>query len=158
MLKAVIFDFDLTLFDSTLIKPYMDKRKWSLVYKNIPICSFYPDALKAIKRLRENNIKIAIVSNSPSMYVSRVLEYYSVKIDYIVCYHDVIQHKPNPDGIYKVLTHFSLSRADVIYIGDNDIDFNMANNAQIQFFGVPWGAFSQQINKMDYNILGRSKK
>ena len=158
MLKAVIFDFDLTLFDSTLIKPYMDKRKWSIVYKSIPQCSFYPGALEAIKRLRENNIKIAIVSNSPSTYVSRVLEYYGVKIDYIVCYHDVIHHKPNPDGVYKVLTHFSLSKADVIYIGDNDIDFNTANNAQVKFFGVPWGIFSQQINKIDYNILGKSKE
>ena len=155
MLKAVIFDFDLTLFDSSLIKPYMDKREWSLVYKNIPRCSFYLDALEAVKRLRENNIKIAIVSNSPSTYVSRVLRYYDVYIDYIVCYHDVIQHKPNPEGIYKVLNHFSLSKADVVYIGDNDIDFNTANHAMVQFFGVTWGNFSQHIEKIDYNILGK---
>jgi phosphoglycolate phosphatase-like HAD superfamily hydrolase len=136
----------------------MDKREWSLVYKNIPHCSFYPYVIESIKRLRENNIKITIVSNSPSIYVSKVLKYYNIYIDYIVCYHDVIQHKPNPEGVYKVLNHLSLLKTDVVYIGDNDIDFNTANNAQIQFFGVPWGNFSQQVEKIDYNILGKIKE
>ena len=35
MVKVVIFDFDLTIFDSSLVKAFMDKRLWSLVYKNL---------------------------------------------------------------------------------------------------------------------------
>ncbi len=149
----VIFDFDLTLFDSTLLKAYMDNRQWSLVYKNIPKCSFYPYALNTIVELRKNNIKVAIVSNSPSTYVSKVLEYYAVSVDYIVCYHDVNKHKPNPEGVYKVLKHFSIARDETLYIGDNDIDANTANNAKVRFYGVSWGVFSGNIERICYRNL-----
>ena len=150
MLKAVIFDFDLTLFDSTLLKSYMDNRQWSLVYKNIPKCSFYPYALDTITALRKNNIKVAIVSNSPSTYVSKVLEYYAVTVDYVVCYHDVNKHKPNPEGVYKVLNHFSIARDEILYIGDNNVDYNTCHNANIKFLGVSWGIFSTDVKKIDY--------
>jgi len=35
MVKVMIFDFDLTLFDSSPIKHLMNQRQWSLVYKNL---------------------------------------------------------------------------------------------------------------------------
>ncbi len=150
MLKTVIFDFDLTLFDSSSIKPYMDSRQWSLVYKNIPNCSFYPNALKTIEKLRAKNIKIAIVSNSPKSYVSKVLAYYGVVVDYVICYHDVRRHKPSPEGVHKVLNHFNITASEALYIGDNDIDYNTSHSAKVRFYGVPWGSFSQEVQKIDY--------
>ena len=151
MLKAVIFDFDLTLFDSSLLKPYMDNRQWALVYRNIPKCSFYPHTVETIKALRKNNIKVAIVSNSPNSYVSKVLQYCGVTVDYSICYHDVNKHKPSPEGVYKILNYFSITADELLYIGDNDIDYNTANNADIRFFGVSWGTFSKNPHKIDYS-------
>lgn len=148
MLRTVIFDFDLTLFDSSLLKTHMQKREWALVYRNIPNCSFYPNSIETINKLREKNITVAIVSNSPRTYVTKVLEYYNINVDYIVCYHDVSQHKPNPEGVFKVLNHFFITTEEAIYIGDNDIDYYTAYNAQVQFLGVPWGIFSKSTNKI----------
>lgn len=153
MVKVVIFDFDLTLFDSTLIKSYMDNRQWSQVYKNIPFCDFYPAAIDLLNILKTKNIKTAIVSNSPSLYVKKVLSFYNVHIDFLVCYHDVTRHKPSPEGIYKVLHHFSISNDEVIYIGDNDLDYYSALNANIRFFGVPWGDFSQRTKYIHYSSI-----
>lgn len=150
MVKMVIFDFDLTLFDSSAIKHLMDKRQWLLVYKNINKCSFYPNSLSTLSKLRENNINIAIVSNAPSSYVKKVLAYFSVEIDFVVCFHDVKQHKPNPEGVYKVLNHFNIKNNQTLYIGDNDIDYNTAYNANIDFFGVPWGTFTQEASIINY--------
>ena len=153
MLKVVIFDFDLTLFDSTLLKPFMDKRQWSLVYKNIPKCSFYPSTLEVLGVLKENNIKIAIVSNAPSAYVTKALDHYKMSMDYLICYHDVKKHKPSPEGIHKVLDFFSCSVEEAIYIGDNDIDYNAAKNSKINFFGVPWGSFSKEVKRIDWDLF-----
>lgn len=151
MVKTVIFDFDLTLFDSSEIKYLMDQRKWSQIYKNIDKYSFYPFAISTLSKLRENNINIAIVSNAPSSYVKRILTYFSIKIDFIVCYHDVKKHKPNPEGVYKVVNYFKNKNHEVLYIGDNDIDYNTAYNANIKFYGVPWGEFSYETNIINYN-------
>lgn len=151
MVKVVIFDFDLTLFDSAPIKHLMDKREWSLVYNNISNCMFYPKAIDAIRVLNNNEIKTAIVSNAPSTYVKKVLTFYNVNIDFIVCYHDVNNHKPSPEGILKVLNYFSIKNNEAIYIGDNDIDNFTANNAHIDFYGVPWGVYTKKVNVIDYN-------
>jgi len=78
MVKVVIFDFYLTLFNSSLIKAYMDNRQWSKVYKNIPFCNFYPNAVDVLNKLKAKDIKIAIVTNSPSSYVKKVLSSYNL--------------------------------------------------------------------------------
>lgn len=150
MVKVVIFDFDLTLFNSSLLKSYMDNRQWSLVYKNIPLCDFYPNALDTLNQLKLKKIKIAIVSNAPSSYVKKVLSFYNLDIDLVVCYHDVTTHKPSPEGIYRVLNHFSISNNEAIYIGDNNIDYQTANSANVNFYGVSWGVFSRKTNFIEY--------
>ncbi|MDD2384595.1 MAG: HAD family hydrolase [Sulfurospirillaceae bacterium] len=158
MVKVVIFDFDLTLFDSSTIKVLMDKRQWSLVYQNIDKCNFYPNAIDTLERLYNNGIKTAIVSNSPKTYVRKVLSFYNVDIDFIVCYHDVGNHKPHPEGIFKVLDYFSINNKEAIYIGDNDIDYTTAQNANVDFFGVSWGIYSRQVKMISYQTLFRNPK
>lgn len=153
MVKVVIFDFDLTLFDSSPIKPLMDKRKWASVNENIHRCSFYPNALNMLQQLKLNNIQTAIVSNAPSSYVKKVLGFYGVKIDMVVCYHDVKQHKPNPEGVYKVLTYFAIKNHEAIYVGDNDLDYKTAINANVDFYGVSWGIYSQEVNFIGKTII-----
>lgn len=153
MVKVIIFDFDLTLFNSSLLKPYMDKREWTLVYENISKCSFYPNALELIENLRLKNIKIAIVSNSPKSYVTKVLNHYDVTIDFMVCYHDVSKNKPDPEGVHKVIEYFNVDEKEMLYIGDNDIDYKTAANANIKFVGVFWGNFSKETHKISYSEL-----
>ncbi len=157
----MIFDFDLTLFDSSPIKHLMDKRKWALVYENIYLCSFYPYVLNMLKQLKLNNIQTAIVSNAPRSYVTKVLGFYGVKFDMIVCYYDVRQHKPNPDGINQVLKYFAIQNHEAIYVGDNDLDYQTAVNANIDFYGVSWGNFFQKINYIEFSnltVILKSKK
>lgn len=152
MVKLVIFDFDLTLFDSSSIKQFMDNRQWHKVYNNIPNCNFYPNALELIKTLLVKDIKVAIVSNSPRSYLKKVLHFHNLAVDYIVCYHDVVKPKPNKEGIEQVLSKFNINKKDAIYIGDNNIDFNTAKNADIKFLGVEWGDFSNKVNKINFQI------
>ena len=159
MVKVVIFDFDLTLFDSSKIKHLMDKRQWAMVYKNIDRCSFYPNVLNFIEELRKKSIYIALVSNAPASYIKKVLKFFNIDFDFIVCYHDVNKHKPNPEGIHKVLEYFSIDKTETFYVGDNDIDYKTAHNAKINFYGVPWGTFSQEVRIIHYeNFINLMKK
>jgi phosphoglycolate phosphatase len=74
----------------------------------------------------------------------------------------VYKHKPSAEGINKVLNHFSIKNHEAIYIGDKDIDYLTAKNANIDFLGVSWGMFSQKINTIDYgnfiNTINSKKK
>ena len=144
MLKCVIFDFDLTLFDSREVEFFRNTRQWSLVYENLDKCSFYPNVKELLSTLKKKNIKVAIVSNAPKKYIINALELNSIDIDYLVAYHDVKQHKPSPKGTYLILKHFALSTKEIIYVGNNDIDYNTALNSNIPFYSVKWGTVSNQ--------------
>lgn len=154
MLKCVIFDFDHTLFDSRILDNLRKQRKWAEVYEQQIACDFHDGAEEFVENLSSWKIKTAIVSNAPKTYINKVLASRHIKIDLIVAYHDVINHKPSPDGIYLVIKKFLFSNNEVIYIGDNDIDALTAKNANVCFYGVEWGTFSDPTTvKYDFKKL-----
>ncbi len=154
MIKCVIFDFDLTLFDSLSLDGLRSRREWNIVYEKLKDCNFYPGARETIDQLNTLGIKTAIATNAPETYVKKALEYHGIKIDFIVAYHDVIKHKPDPEVIRKVLMHFALSNKNIVYIGDNDIDYDTAKNIKTQFYGIEWGHFSaEDVVRINYHNL-----
>ena len=159
MIKAIIFDLDLTIFNSSPLKDLMRNRSWDLVYKNIPNCKFYDNSINTIKHLRNNGIKVIIFTNSPKKYVSEVLNFGSIEVDYIISYYDVQNHKPHPEGVYKTMQNFSLSNKELLYIGDSNVDYETAKNARVSYFNVEWGETTyQDINKVNYKIENGSVK
>lgn len=152
MIKSIIFDLDLTIFNSSPLKDLMSNRNWDLVYKNISNCKFYDNSIKTIKHLRNNGIKVVIFTNSPKKYASEVLKYGSIEVDHIIAYHDVQNHKPHPEGIYKTMQAFSLSNKEILYIGDSKLDYETAKNAKVSYFNVDWGETDQvDSNKINYS-------
>lgn len=152
MIKLIIFDLDLTIFNSSPLKDLMSTRNWDLVYKNIPNCKFYDNSIKIIKYLRDNGIKVVIFTNSPKKYVSEVLKYGSIEVDNVISYYDVQNHKPHPEGIYKTMQTFSLSNKEILYIGDSKLDYETAKNAKVSYFNVDWG----ETSEVDSNMINYS--
>ena len=149
MIKLIIFDLDLTIFNSSPLKDLMSNKKWDLVYKNIPNCKFYDNSIETIKYLRDNGIKVVIFTNSPKKYLLEVLEHGSIEVDYTISYHDVQNHKPHPEGIYKTMQTFSLSNKEILYIGDSRLDYETAKNAKVSYFNVDWG----DMHESDFNTI-----
>lgn len=152
MIKAVIFDLDLTIFDSSPISDLMNQKNWKQVYKNIPQCKFYDGAIQAINHLKSFGIKVTIFTNSPKKYVTEVLRFGSVAVDHIVAYHDVQKHKPDPQGIYKTMQALALSNKEIIYIGDSDLDLQCAKNARVNYFNVDW----RKVESSDVKLINFS--
>ena len=68
-MKAIIFDLDQTLVDSRHIEHLRRSRQWSIVYQKIPAILAYDGINEVLSVTRDNGIKLAIVSSSPSSYV-----------------------------------------------------------------------------------------
>jgi len=154
VIKCIVFDFDLTLFDSLSLDGLRSRREWNIVYEKLKECSFYSGVRETINQLHELGIQTAIATNAPEIYVKKALDYHGIKIDFIVAYHDVVKHKPDPEVLRKILIHFALSNKNIVFIGDNDIDYNTAKNIKAQFYGVEWGDFSSDdIVRINYQNL-----
>ena len=62
-----------------------------------------------------------------------VLEYHGLadQFDLVVSALDVTRPKPHPESFWRILEHFGLTPAEVIYIGDSKVDEEFARNAGV---------------------------
>jgi len=151
LIRCVVFDFDMTLVDSSQLKPSMDGSKWGEVFRNLHKTSVYSGVKEALNELHDLGIECAIASNAPKGYIEKILKYHKINFSYILGYHDVTMKKPSPESLEKCISHFNIQSNECVYIGDNETDYLTANNAGVKFFGVEWGEFAHlQISKFSY--------
>ena len=113
----------------------------------------YPDTIDTLTKLREKNIKIALISNRE--YPARVLEntglkkYFDVVVGALEPYGK-LEYKPNPEMMNKLLSVLNISPNEAIYVGDADLDIIFAQNSGVRGVGITTGNFTAE----DFNLLG----
>lgn len=102
----------------------------------------YPHCHDVLLELKKKGVKIGIVTNKSTEYAKYCLTLLRLEdiVDYLVGFDDVKEGKPNPEGINKCIDYFNAKDLKkVIYIGDNKIDLESADNAHIDCCLVNWG-------------------
>ncbi len=90
--------------------------------------------------LRDNGIKIAVVSNKLHTAVEELCEsYFPGLIDKAVGVSIEAERKPSPINVIKTAEYFNTDLSDCIYIGDSEVDVQTAHNAELKCIGVTWG-------------------
>ncbi len=92
---------------------------------------------KGLSMLKKKGIRLAVVSNTQSRVVQKVLEDVGVAeyFDLFVGGDDVDNGKPEPDILYKGLELLNLDKEDVLFVGDTIFDKMAAEKAGIRFVG-----------------------
>ena len=100
----------------------------------------YEGIIDVLEKLRENNVRTAVVTNKMHLAAAEIVEYFFGNlIDVTVGQVDGMAQKPEPDGIFKALEFLGVSKDKAIYIGDSEVDCITAKNAGISCIGVTWG-------------------
>ena len=107
-----------------------------------PYVTPYKDEICILKKLKEAGYLLGVVTNK-----GKPLTYYSLEIckikdlfDVIISADDVLIPKPDPSGINRALELLNITdKKRVLYIGDNDIDYFTAENAQVDSLLAAWG-------------------
>lgn len=100
----------------------------------------YDGITDVLKKLKDNGIKTAVVTNKMHSAAVDIVEYFFGNlIDVTVGQIDGIAQKPQPDGIYKALEQLEVSKEKAVYVGDSEVDCFTAKNAGIPCIGVTWG-------------------
>lgn len=138
-MKNAIFDLDMTLVDSNIAESARKQRNWQYVYSLIPSFTLYPGMAEVFNYIRNNGIKVAIVSTSPRPYLERVCNYFSIPTDAILGYHDCGRIKPAPEGMFRAMLAIGSSADNTVSFGDRAIDIQAANAARITSVACLWG-------------------
>ncbi|MBE6701003.1 MAG: HAD family hydrolase [Ruminococcaceae bacterium] len=132
------------------------------VYKNIldnnltVRTKVYSGICETLKKLKDENVKIAILSNKDNSHVKGIVkELFPPVFDAVWGYSPTYPHKPDPASLHAIIKELGLSLNEVLYVGDMSVDVVTARNAGLTSVGVLWGyggeeAFSE--NKPDFLI------
>ncbi|HEY8445225.1 MAG TPA: HAD family hydrolase, partial [Bacilli bacterium] len=97
--------------------------------------------IDTLKALKDEHLKLAVLSNKPHEDTLRVIEYYFGldKFDIVMGKKPYNRSKPEIDGCLEILNALNIKPEEVLYVGDTDIDMQTAQNAKFTAVAVTWG-------------------
>lgn len=102
----------------------------------------YDGIIELLKSLKNNDYKLAVVSNKFDYAVQNLCEKYFPKlIDFCAGENEAegIKRKPSPDTVLKIIKYFNIEKENAIYVGDSEVDIQTAENSGIKCISVSWG-------------------
>ena len=107
-----------------------------------PYVKAFDKEIETLKKLREAGYLLGVVTNKGAPLTKYSLEVSHIDglFDVVISADDVNAPKPSPLGIDKALERLGIEdKGKVLYIGDNDIDYETATNAGTDAMLVTWG-------------------
>lgn len=134
-------DCDLKNYEDALLT-YTDYFKIHCMYK----VKAYDGIKDLLNYLKNNNIKISVLSNKPHERTIENVEgiFGSEYFDYILGERDNIKRKPSPDGAIIITKKLNVLPKDCLYIGDTNTDMKTGIGANMDTIGVTWGFRSRE--------------
>lgn len=148
MIQAYLFDLDMTLVDTNALAMLRRAHLWSEVKKNLHLVRPFPATGKYAPHkipalLRNNGSRVGIVTSSPRWYAETLLTQFGISYDVLVTYEDTQAHKPDPSPLLEALHQLKVNPSpNVVYVGDDVIDFEASYRAGITSVGVRWAPTS----------------
>lgn len=142
LIKTVLPDpFQTTMFEDV----YRDYQNYYDEHANEKT-HVYPDILELLTTLKDQGYRCAVVSNKHRYLVEELnKQMFEDAFDVSMGMMEGVPIKPAPDMMEIVLKEMDLTREQVFFIGDSDVDILTAKNAKILSVGVTWGYRSQAV-------------
>ncbi len=100
----------------------------------------YPGMLEALAALRKAGVKLAVFSNKADDFCPALVRHYFGDVfDAVRGKREGIPAKPDPTGVFALLSALGVSAAETVYVGDSDVDVLTGHNAGLRVCGVTWG-------------------
>ena len=101
----------------------------------------FSDTEDTLIKLKTAGIKVGIVTTKLHYRIDEAIAKFSLSslIYCVVGLEDVKSAKPDPEGLLKAIEFLSLSKKDVLYVGDSMIDAETALNCSVDFAAVTTG-------------------
>lgn len=127
--------------DDKLLHELKDKYTEFADIHMTPNTVLYPQTIPALRRIKESGAKTAIISSKTRRRIMQTLTRDNIAdlVEFVIGSEDVKTHKPSPEGMFMAIERFGADKKDVLYIGDNVIDGEAAQNAGVDFAAVLTG-------------------
>ncbi len=128
------------------------KRTMSEILEEFEFRSFaeakpHPGSLQLLKRLKEKQFLLAIVTNSGRRPVDSILGTFGF-LPYIhltITRDEMSKMKPEPDGLLSAIETLKVEQSEAVFVGDSVIDIQAAKKAGLTSIALSQGMSTGQI-------------
>ncbi len=104
----------------------------------------FPNTISTIKKLKQMNLKIGIVTTKSRETATEALKESKIPFEALVTSSDVENIKPSPEPVLKACKKLGVKPEEAVMIGDHIFDMQSAKNAGATAIGVTTGASTRQ--------------
>lgn len=143
-LRAVIFDLDDTLLESSALQDARAAQDWRAVLARLDevrpfeVADGQPQVADLPRLARDRNLAVGVLTHSPRAYAAELLRRHGIVTDGIVTGSDGYPRKPDPTGLKALIAEFNVDAADTLVVGDDVVDFEAAAAVGVRSAGVSW--------------------
>ncbi len=104
--------------------------------------TLYPGIDKMLTALEKDGVFLGILSNKPQEFTRTTVQYFFSQWDFqeVQGYDPrVYPLKPDPTALLSLMEKWDCKMEEVLYVGDSDVDMEVAKNAGVKGVGVSWG-------------------
>ena len=148
--KLKILSHSITIDDDKINLIYTNKKKLADTY--FSKLNIDNEKINLMKYLKEQNCKIAIVTNSNKISTNIILKNIGIYdyIDVIITNEDVLNKKPSPEPYLKAIEILNCSIKETIIFEDSEIGIISAKNTGCEYYHVK---SYKDVNINTINIL-----
>lgn len=101
----------------------------------------YVGIIEALEALHQRGQKLAVLSNKPHVFTLLCCKHFFPGIPFEAVYgaRADVPKKPHPAAALQICEELGVSPSECAYVGDSDIDMELAVNAGMLPVGVKWG-------------------
>lgn len=100
----------------------------------------YDGMLDVVKKLKNDGYIVTVATNKIIDVAKELLDiHYPEQFDFIQGDAVGVHKKPHPDMINNIVSHYKVSKNDVLYIGDTNVDEETALNGEVDYVLVTYG-------------------
>ena len=101
----------------------------------------YKHVVETLKKIKEQGIKIAILSNKVEENTLVIVNHLFPKdlFDCIVGQRKNVPLKPDPTSLKGLIEKLNVDKDEVLYVGDSDTDMKTADNLKVKKIAVTYG-------------------
>ena len=108
---------------------------------NADLSTPYPGIPSLLQALQQKGLMIAVASNKYQTATVKLIHHYFHDISFveILGQREGVPVKPDPSIVSDIIQKAGVSKEEVLYVGDSNVDMQTAHNAGVDAIGVAWG-------------------
>jgi pyrophosphatase PpaX len=111
------------------------------------LASLFPGIEDVLRTTKECGKTLALFTGKGTHTTRITLQEFHIDkyFDFVVTGNDVVNHKPSPEGLQKIMEHFALQPNEVLMVGDAVSDVKAAHDAGVKIAVVVWDSYAKDI-------------